>query len=93
MSGGVVEPRWRYHNFSTSPEGATSMASTGCSEACPAVYFHAKSLSVARSLAAHVTVPLSSGRAARSRRKGQLGYFLFGSVVRLPGNSESTQTP
>ena len=45
-----------------------------------------------RALTAHVTAPLSSGRAARSRRKSQLGYFLFGSVARLPGNSVWTQT-
>ena len=46
---------------------------------------------VSRALAAHVTAPLSSGRAARSRRKSQPGYFLFGSVGRLPGNSKWTQ--
>ena len=54
-------------------------------------YWDAKSFSVSRALAAHVTAPLSSGRAARSRRKSQLSYFLFGSVARLPGNSEWTQ--
>ena len=68
------------------------MASTACSEACLAVYLHANSFSVSRALAAHVMAPLSSGRAARSRGKIQLGYFLFGSVARLPGNSEWTQT-
>ena len=62
------------------------MASTACSEACLAVYLHEKPFSVSRALAAHVTAPLSSGRAARSRRKSQLGYFLFRSVARLPGN-------
>ena len=62
------------------------MGSTAYSEACLAVYLHEKSFSVSRALAAHVMAPLSSGRAARSRRKSQLGYFLFGSVVRLPGN-------
>ena len=62
------------------------MASTTCSEACHAVYLHAKSFSVSRALAAHVTAPLSSGRAARSCRKSQLGYFLLRSVARLPGN-------
>ena len=36
---------------------------------------------MSRALAAHVTAPLSSGRAAQSRRKIQLGYFLFGSVL------------
>ena len=68
------------------------MASTACSEACLALYLHAKSFSVSRALAAHVTAPLSSGRAARSRRKSQLGYFLFRSVALLPGNSEWIQT-
>ena len=68
------------------------MASTACSEACPAVYLRENSLSVPGALAVHAMAPLSSGRAARSRRKSQLGYFLFGSVVRLPGNSEWTQT-
>ena len=63
------------------------MARTAFSEACLALYLHAKSLSVSRALAAHVTAPLSSGRAARSRRKSQLGYFLFGSIARLPGFS------
>ena len=48
--------------------------------------------SVSKALAAHVTAPLSSGRAARSGRKSQLRYFLFGSVARLPGNSVWTQT-
>ena len=61
-------------------------------EACLAVYLHAKSFSVSRALAAHVTALLSRGRAARSRRKSQLGYFLFKSVARLSGNSEWTQT-
>ena len=61
------------------------MARTACSEACLAVYLHENSFwSVSRALAAHVTAPLSSGRAARSRRESQLGYFLFGSVARLP---------
>ena len=59
------------------------MARTACSEACLAVYLHEKSLSVSRALAAHVTAPLSS---ARSRRKSQLDYFLFGLVARLPVN-------
>ena len=68
------------------------MASTAYSEASLALYLHEKSFSVSRELAAHVTAPLSSGRAARFRRKSQLGYFLFGSVTRLPGNSEWTQT-
>ena len=45
-----------------------------------------------RALVAHVTAPLSSGRAARSRRKSQLGRFPSGSVARLRGNSEWTQT-
>ena len=67
------------------------MASAACSEACLAVNLHAKSLSVPRALAALVTAPLSSGRAARSRRNSQLAYFLFGSVARLPGNSDWTQ--
>ena len=92
ISGVVVEPRWRYHNFYTFPEGATWMARTVCSEACLAAYLHENSFSVSRALAAHVTAPLPSGRAARSRRKSQLGYFLFGSVARLPGNSVWTQT-
>ena len=74
------------------PEGATWMASTACSEACLGLYLREKSFCVSRALAAHVTAPLSSGRAARSRRKSQLGGFLFGSVARLPGNSEWTQT-
>ena len=58
-----------------------------CCEA-PAAHNNAdrKSFSVSRALAADLTAPLSSGRAARSRRKSQLGYFLFGSVARLPGN-------
>ena len=68
------------------------MASAACSEACLAVNLHAKSLSVPRALAALVTAPLSSGRAARSRRKIRLGYFLLGSVAWLPGNSKWTQT-
>ena len=55
-------------------------------------YICMKGPSVSRAFAAHVTAPLSSGRAARSRRKIQLGYLLFGSVVRLPGNPEWTQT-
>ena len=55
-------------------------------------YICMKIHSVSRALAAHVTAPLSSGRAARSRRKSQLGYFLLGSVARLPGNSVWTQT-
>ena len=59
------------------------MASTACSEARLAVYLHENSFSV---FAAHVVAPLSSDRAARSRRKSQLGYFLFVSVARLPGN-------
>ena len=67
------------------------MANTACSEACLALYLHEKSFSVSRALAAHVTAPLSWGRAARSRRKSQLGYFLFGSVARLPGNTVWTQ--
>ena len=66
------------------------MASTACFEACLAQYLHEKQLSIA--LVAHVTAPLSSGRASRFRRKSQLGYFLFESVARLPGNSEWTQT-
>ena len=33
------------------------MASTACSEACLAVYLHAKSFSVSRALAVDVTVP------------------------------------
>ena len=61
------------------------MASTACSEACLAVYLHAKSFSVPSALAAHVTAPLSSGHAARPGRRSQLGYFLFGSVARLLG--------
>ena len=61
-------------------------------EACVAVYLHANSFSVSRALAAHVMALLSRGRAARSRSKSQLGYFLFKSVARLPGNSEWTQT-
>ena len=61
------------------------MARTACSEACLAVYLHENSFSVSRALAAHVTAPLSSGRAAQSRRKSQLGYFLFESVAQLPG--------
>ena len=65
------------------------MGRTACSEACLAVYLHEKSFSVSRALAAHVTAPLSSGRAARSRRNSQLGYFLFGSVARLPGKSQN----
>ena len=40
---------------------------------------------MSRALAPHMTAPLSSGRAARSRRKSQLDYFLFGSVARLLG--------
>ena len=92
IAGVVVGPRWRYHNFQTFPEGATWVTSTTCSESCLAVYLHERSFSVSRALAAHVMAPLSSGRAARFRRKSQLGYFLFGSVVRLPGNSEWTQT-
>ena len=68
------------------------MASTACSEACLALYLREKPFSVSRALVDHVTAPLSSGRAARSRRKSQLGYFLFGSVGVLPGNSERTQT-
>ena len=68
------------------------MASTACSEAFLAVYLHAESFSVSRALAANLTAPLSSGRAARSSRKRQLGYFLFGSVAWLPGNSEWTPT-
>ena len=68
------------------------MASTACSEAYLAVYLHEKSFSVSRALAVHVMAPMSSCRAARSRRKSQLRYFLFGLVVRLPGNSEWTQT-
>ena len=67
------------------------MASTACSEACLAVYLQEKPFSVSGTLAAHVMPPLSSGRAARSRRKCQLGYFLFGSVVRS-GKSEWTRT-
>ena len=57
------------------------MARTACSEACLAEYLHEDAFSVSRALAAHVTAPLSSGRAAQSRRKIQLGYFLFGSVL------------
>ena len=68
------------------------MASTACSGACLALYLHEKLFSVSRALAVHVAAPLSSGRAARSRRKSQLSYFLFGSVAGLPGNSEWTQT-
>ena len=68
------------------------MARTTCSEACLAVCLHENSYSVSRALAVHVAAPLSSGRAARSRRKSQLSYFLFGSVAGLPGNSEWTQT-
>ena len=44
------------------------MARTACSEACLAVCLHENSFSVSRELAAQVTAPLSSGRAARSRR-------------------------
>ena len=56
-------------------------------------YIGMQSRSLSKALAAHVTAPPSSGRAARSRRKSQLGYFfLFGSVARLPGNSEWTKT-
>ena len=51
-------------------------------------YIYMKSHSVSRALAAHVVAPLSSGRAARFRRKSQLRCFLFGSVVALPGNLE-----
>ena len=50
-------------------------------EVCLAVYLHEKSFSVSRALAAHVTAPLSSGRAARSRRKSQLGYFCSGRLL------------
>ena len=67
------------------------MAGTACSEACRAVYLHEKLFSMSRALAAHVTAPLSSGRATGSHRKSQLGYFLFGSVAWLSGNSEWTQ--
>ena len=41
------------------------MASTACSEACLAVCLHEKSFLVLGALAAHVTAPLSSGRALR----------------------------
>ena len=92
ISGIVVESRWQSHNFLTLPGGTTWMASTACSDACLPLSLHAKPFSVSRALAAHVTAPLSSGRAARSRRKSQLGYFLFGSVARLPGVSVRTQT-
>ena len=68
------------------------MANTACSEACLALYLHEKSFSVSRALAAHVMAPLSSRRAERSRRKSQSGYFLCGSVARLPENSLWTQT-
>ena len=85
ISGVVVEPRRRYHNCWIFPEGVTCMTSTTCSEAFLAPYLHAKSFSVSRALADHVTAPLSYSRAARSRRKSQLGYFLFGSAARLPG--------
>ena len=61
------------------------MTSTACSEACLALYLHGKPFSAPRALAAHVTAPLSSGRAARSRRKSQLLFFPFGSVARLRG--------
>ena len=63
------------------------MARTACCEVCIAVYVHENLFSVSRAFAAQVTAPLSSGRAARSRRKSRLGYFLFGSVAPLPGNS------
>ena len=63
------------------------MARTACSEACLAVYLRENLFSVSRAIAAHVTALLSSGRAARSRRKSQLAYFMFGSVAQLPGNS------
>ena len=52
------------------------MASTACSEAFLALCLHAKSFSVSRALAAHVTASLCQGRAARFRRKSQLGYFV-----------------
>ena len=51
------------------------MARTACSEACLAVYLHENSFSVSRALAAHVTAPMSSGRAARSRPQTSVGLI------------------
>ena len=48
------------------------MASTACSEAWLALYLHAKSFSVSKALAAHVTAPLSS---CAVPPQSQLGYF------------------
>ena len=64
-----------------SPEGATWMARTACSEACLAVYLHENSLSVSRALPAHVAAPLSTGRAARSRPKVSWDIFWSGRLL------------
>ena len=60
------------------------MARTACSEACLAVYLHENSFSVSRALAAHVTAPLSSGRAARSRRKVSWVHSCSGRLLGCP---------
>ena len=57
------------------------MASTDCSEAFLAIYLHAKSFSVSKPFVAHVMVPLSSSRPARSRSNRQMGYFCSGRLL------------
>ena len=76
ISGVVVEPRRRYIFQKNNPGGESWMASAACPEDWLALYWHAKSFSLSRALAAHVTA---------TRRKSRLGYLLFGSVARFPG--------
>ena len=91
ISGVVVEPRWRYHTSRLSPKVRLEWL------APPALRLALRYICMKiHSLCQEHSLPTrrhpSSGRAARSRRKSQLGYFLFGSVARLPGNSVWTQT-
>ena len=57
------------------------MPTTVSCEACLAVELCVKLFSASGALAAHVTVPLPYGRAARSHRKRQLSYYLLRSVA------------